>query len=247
MIAAVGLTPSRGQAKAFIIREADRMNVEAQNALLKTLEEPPGPTYLVLIAGSIERLLPTTQSRCQVVPFDSLPADFVVERLRALRPDSVAVELEWCARGAEGSLGAALRRADEGLFAVNERIMESVRAGYRDGPWAMVRAWNEEASRIGKRATEADEYLSDTEATRIGLRTVFGLAAAWFADAIRVQADPQTRLVNEHDRTNLLKLAGARKADVLIDAVGRIARSERQLDLNVHTALCVEALVGELV
>ncbi len=56
---------SGAAAKVGIIHEADRMNVEAQNALLKTLEEPPRETLLVLTTGNPGALLPTTRSRCQ--------------------------------------------------------------------------------------------------------------------------------------------------------------------------------------
>ena len=57
--------------KLGVILEADRMNDEAQNALLKTLEEPPPDTTLILATGSPGSLLPTTRSRCQTVPLPS--------------------------------------------------------------------------------------------------------------------------------------------------------------------------------
>ncbi len=67
-IAGFHLTASAaGQRKIGIVREADRMNDEAQNALLKTLEEPPPDTTLVLCTGNPGSLLPTTRSRCQLL------------------------------------------------------------------------------------------------------------------------------------------------------------------------------------
>jgi DNA polymerase-3 subunit delta' len=62
------LTSTSGAAcKVGIIHDADRMNVEAQNALLKTLEEPPPETLMILTTGNPESLLPTTRSRCQML------------------------------------------------------------------------------------------------------------------------------------------------------------------------------------
>jgi len=57
-----------GRRKVGIILDADRMNEESQNALLKTLEEPPPETLLILATGNPAALLPTTRSRCQLLP-----------------------------------------------------------------------------------------------------------------------------------------------------------------------------------
>lgn len=62
-----------GERKLAIIDRADRMNVNAANALLKSLEEPPPDSYIFLVSGASERLLPTVRSRCQVVTV--APAD----------------------------------------------------------------------------------------------------------------------------------------------------------------------------
>jgi DNA polymerase-3 subunit delta' len=77
-------SPALGQRRVFLIRDAERMNEGAQNALLKTLEEPPGSGCLILVTSSAERLLPTIRSRCQRVSFDLLPPDYVQARLREL-------------------------------------------------------------------------------------------------------------------------------------------------------------------
>jgi DNA polymerase III subunit delta' len=61
------LKPLRASARAAILTPADSMNVAAQNALLKTLEEPVGTTYLLLLAANPTKLLPTVRSRCQAV------------------------------------------------------------------------------------------------------------------------------------------------------------------------------------
>jgi len=68
----LSLRPYAGEFKTGIILEAQRLTVEAQNALLKTLEEPPAHSVLVLTAPSTKNLLPTTVSRCQIV---RLPAE----------------------------------------------------------------------------------------------------------------------------------------------------------------------------
>lgn len=85
--------PRQGRARVFVIDPADRMNAEAQNALLKTLEEPPGRSVLVLVAARPHALLATVRSRCLRVPFGSLPVDALAEALAREgmpRPEALA-------------------------------------------------------------------------------------------------------------------------------------------------------------
>lgn len=76
----LALRAVRGPRKLAVIDDAERMTGDAQNALLKTLEEPPGRTTLVLVATNAAVLLPTIRSRCQQVRFAPLE-DAVIERL----------------------------------------------------------------------------------------------------------------------------------------------------------------------
>lgn len=70
-----------GSWKIFIILDADLMNVEASNSLLKTLEEPPDNTILILVTSKQDLLLPTIVSRCRVIDFDLLEESDIVENL----------------------------------------------------------------------------------------------------------------------------------------------------------------------
>jgi DNA polymerase-3 subunit delta' len=78
------LRPYEGRAKVFVLPAAEWLNDESANTLLKTLEEPPASTYLVLLTTSREAVLPTIRSRCQAIAFHPLPradlARVLVER-----------------------------------------------------------------------------------------------------------------------------------------------------------------------
>jgi DNA polymerase-3 subunit delta' len=74
-------SPFEGGYKVFIIEEADRMNEPAQNALLKTLEEPHLDTVFILISDQEEDLLDTVQSRCRIARLESVPEERIVELL----------------------------------------------------------------------------------------------------------------------------------------------------------------------
>lgn len=82
----IAMKPVRGLGKVAIIDDADDFNQEGANALLKTLEEPPPGTVLILLGTSVNRQIPTILSRCQVIRFDPLRPEEVVRILAGL-PD----------------------------------------------------------------------------------------------------------------------------------------------------------------
>ncbi|MFQ5961273.1 MAG: DNA polymerase III subunit delta' [Candidatus Methylomirabilales bacterium] len=99
------LSPYEGRRKVFILDEGETMTEQAQNALLKTLEEPPGATLLVLIAPEASALLPPIASRCSQIRFAPLPEDTIAARLQEQGCDQGEAHL--LASLAGGSLGRA--------------------------------------------------------------------------------------------------------------------------------------------
>lgn len=101
------LHPLEAPVKIAIIDNADKMSLEAENSILKILEEPPPLTHFILITASPHRLLPTIRSRCQHLTFSPLPTEVIAAELtrRLELPEPEALRM---ARLAGGSLGLAL-------------------------------------------------------------------------------------------------------------------------------------------
>jgi DNA polymerase-3 subunit delta' len=99
--------PYEGRARFFLIEEADRLNEPSANALLKTLEEPPSTSHIILLSARPAALLPTIRSRCQIMRFAPLKVEEMEKHLAGDRrlPKSEANLLAHIARG---SLGRAL-------------------------------------------------------------------------------------------------------------------------------------------
>jgi DNA polymerase-3 subunit delta' len=112
----LALTPAEGEWRAVVLDEAEAMRMEAANAILKTLEEPPPRSVLILTAAAPDRLLPTIRSRCRRLELPPL-ADAAMGRfLDAALPELDANQRVTLARIAEGSPGRALMLAEgEGL------------------------------------------------------------------------------------------------------------------------------------
>lgn len=99
--------PYEGRARVFLIEEADRLNEASSNALLKTLEEPPASSHLILITSRPAALLTTIRSRCQTIRFAPLTALEIETHLLAGKQISPA-DARLLARAARGSIGRAL-------------------------------------------------------------------------------------------------------------------------------------------
>jgi DNA polymerase III subunit delta' len=99
--------PVEGQARVFLIDDADRLNDNSANALLKVLEEPPRTSHLILITSRPAMLLPTILSRCQMIRFSPLmPAE--IEKYLLIQPDIDPRSAQVRARAAAGSISRAL-------------------------------------------------------------------------------------------------------------------------------------------
>lgn len=102
------LKPMEGKLRVAVVPDAERMRAEAANAFLKTLEEPPGNSLLILTVANRDRLPATISSRCRRLGLRPLPTDMITEELsRKNVADAAEVAIV-----AEGSLGSALRLAD---------------------------------------------------------------------------------------------------------------------------------------
>jgi DNA polymerase-3 subunit delta' len=99
------LAPQVGQRKVLVVDEAELLEPVGQNAMLKTLEEPPAGTHLILVTANENDLLPTVRSRCHRVGFAPLPDALIEQRLAKLKADLSPALKRWLVRFAAGSLG----------------------------------------------------------------------------------------------------------------------------------------------
>jgi DNA polymerase-3 subunit delta' len=234
----IGLRPSRGRAKVFVVVDAERLSDEAQNALLKTLEEPPPDSYLVLLTTAPDQLLATTRSRCQQVPFGPLPDEFIHAMLAA-RPEMPPAEATFLTQIAQGSAGLALRYAEAGLYRQVDTVIEALR-GAADDPIAASRSLYELAGDLAGNAEVADGEEGDVNAARESQALVFALAATLLRDVQRaaVGAAP----VALPGRSDLTALAGRTSPRALARAVSAVAAAELQIAQNAKPDLVFDAL-----
>ncbi len=172
-----------GRGRIVILREAERMNTAAQNALLKTLEEPRPGTHIVLETRDGGLLLPTIKSRCVRVAFDSLSRDDCVAVLTAQGLD--LAEAGEVARWSEGSPGRALADRARG-FAAMRTLFSQVLLAQRP-PLAVAREVAElEAEFRGSTPTARvrDRARVFLDLCALGLRDLVALRAGIAAESL---------------------------------------------------------------
>jgi DNA polymerase-3 subunit delta' len=111
VIRAAAYRPFEGGKRVFVVESAEALRDESQNALLKTLEEPPDFVHLILLSSEPEALLETVASRCQPIDFAPLPASVLEAELAADGPISGDMGAKSAHRPDEWEIGAAARLA----------------------------------------------------------------------------------------------------------------------------------------
>ena len=124
---ALSFSPLDSQRRVCLILEAQKINLPAANALLKTLEEPPGKNHFILTATSTRTLLPTIVSRCQVIHCEGLSASAIMERIKGERlcPSG---SVQFLAYFSEGSISKARDVLEQNVFSVRERVLEFLKS-----------------------------------------------------------------------------------------------------------------------
>ena len=135
VIRAAAYRPFEGGKRVFVVEAAEAMRDESQNALLKTLEEPPEFVHLILLSSEPEALLETIASRCQPVDFAPLPAEAVEAALprapSARRRPGRGRRRRAALRRRPRAGPAAARRAGRELRAEAERCVAAALGGAR--------------------------------------------------------------------------------------------------------------------
>lgn len=143
------MTAGEGGWRIVIVDDADNMNRNAQNALLKNLEEPPENTLIMLIIHNMGALLPTIRSRVQLLPFKPLPPEIIKQLMTSHGLTGTETEQEILMHMAEGSFGKVLELAERDGLDVMKSITDSFGA-YPRLDWPNLHRLADELGRRGK-------------------------------------------------------------------------------------------------
>ncbi|MEE4111545.1 MAG: DNA polymerase III subunit delta' [Desulfobacteraceae bacterium] len=230
LLQALTLKPNEADRRVVILSDAQAMNPEAGNALLKVLEEPPDRTLLVLTARQTSDLLPTIASRCQQIRFSPLPAADIKQLLTAaggIDPGSIEAAADLCG----GSYTRAVKLIDSRWINRRDWIIQALENQMADRGELGIRTWLAWSEILAKKKDLIEESLE--------------IVTMWLRDMLVFRTDPK-RVLNQ-DRLEALSTVAKRvsQAQVLqqIDAVERALTALRS---NSNARLTLDAMALQM-
>ncbi len=219
--------PLIGRQKIVVMDNVDLLRREAANALLKTIEEPPPDSLIVLVSSRPEALLPTIRSRCQEIRFAPLALDLVEEAVRRRRGLSEK-DARFLAVISGGRLGLALEAEPEALRAERAGYLRLVSPDSLESTSGLLAV----CEAVGK---------SDEAETALGWLT------AWFRDLLVVKVGgDRSRLVNSDCLAELDALAARLRVETILDLAAYVKSMQRGLERNLNKQMMLEGLLLRL-
>ncbi len=216
--------PFEARARGFVVDEAHRLTEQAQNALLKSLEEPPATSHVMLVTAAPHALLPTIRSRCQVLRLGPLPASRLEEHLaRELLLSAEEARLR--AILSAGSLGRALAFESQAYRTLREGLVELLETVSGMDPLGRM---------------EAAERLKDQEDLPLALTTLRSLLRD--LAALRLGG----RILNADIGEPLSRLAAGRLGSQAERLAAAVAQALRALRGNANKLLAMDVLMDDL-
>ncbi len=238
----IGLKPFRGGRKIAIINDADFLNQEGANCLLKTLEEPPPKSLLILVGTSEQRQLSTIVSRSQIVRFAGLETSEVEQllgRLSSVETDVAASEL---AAASGGSVATAVRLSETETFEFRQQLLTFLA---QPDP-----AYNEFTKTI---TTFVDAAGKDAASKRARLTMVADVAIDFYRQcflAVTGEANPELDQAMSSSVDRLVSSWSDRDDNVAAESLGlcihRCGDLQQQVTANVNQGVSVEAWLRDL-
>lgn len=222
----ITIKPYSSRYKIYIIADADMMTVQAQNAILKTVEEPPEYAIIMLLTENAETLLPTIRSRCVMLKLrnikDQLVKKYLMEQMQI--PDYKA---DVCVAFAQGNMGKAIMLATSEHF--NEIKEEAVH---------LMRHMNElELSELMDAAKRSTSY-------KLEIGDYLDVIAIWYRDVLIYKATKNVDRVVFSDQLKYIKERANKSSyegiEIILDA---LEKAKSRLRANVNFELTMELLL----
>ncbi len=222
----IQVKPYSSKYKIYIIPDADCMTVQAQNAILKTIEEPPTYAVIILLTENAQKLLPTICSRCVMLKFrnikDQLVKKYLMEQMQI--PDYKA---DICTAFAQGNIGKAIMLANSEHF--NEIKDEAVRL-LREVDTMTASEMSEAVKRCAEYKIEINDYLD--------------ILTIWYRDVLIYKATKNIDRVIFSDQMTYIKERAKKSSyegiEIILEA---IEKAKARLRANVNFDLVMELLL----
>ncbi len=222
----IGVKPYSSPYKVYIIDEAEKMNVQAQNALLKTIEEPPAYAVVLLLTTNADLFLPTIRSRCVALNLKAV-SDTVIRKYLMEQRGVPDYQADVCVAFAQGNVGKAIALASSENF--NELKTSAVQ--------------------LMKRIREIDLYELAEAVKQIGefklqINDYFDIMMIWFRDILVYKATMDVNNLIFKDEVYDIKKQASKSSYYGIEKILKaLEKAKQRLNANVNFDLVMELLL----
>lgn len=226
LLETVDLKPFQYEKKIYIIEKADTLNIQSQNALLKTLEEPPAHAVFLLLAERAEAFLPTILSRVVVMKIRPLSAETIADYL--MQAGHLAEESYILSAYAQGRIGQALELVeDEGFREMRQDILGKLEAL--------------------PSMSEGDAYLlaKDFEVYKNDLRFL-DIMELWYRDLLTAKSLREEGYLIQRDKKDAIFRAAKEPAALLAKKAAAVRTARMRLAQNANFRLTMEVMLMDL-
>jgi hypothetical protein len=252
LIEKIANRPQMGEFAVYVIHEAEKLNTAGQNALLKTLEEPPGFCVVILLCSKTEWLLPTIYSRCQTIRFGPIDRGHILSVLkqRGVAETAAAYWAGFC----EGSLGQALvwatldcsdknDKSGKSVYDIKKELVEKLGQFQLADTIEFAEWLGQSAKQISGALGKVSGNVSTTDLNRRGQKLVIQMILWAVSDAMRVSLGLEEGLVNIDQLPAVKKLAEKLDSDRAGELISQIHRKIQWVDDSVNEKLIFEGLL----
>lgn len=220
--------PLEAKRRAFIIDDADKMNEESANALLKMLEEPSESNILILVTARPYSMPQTIISRCQHMRFNPLSSETIAGFLTSrMEMDNQKAMLLAALSG--GSIGNALDLDNEDIVAYRTELLQLLSVTNREDPFSLIRF----ASFLGQKKKE--------------IRQGLNILNSFFRDVLVFrEAGRSEMLINQDNSALVSECAGRLSGEQILQNLKQIEKASDIIQQNVNKSLTLETMAFKL-
>jgi DNA polymerase-3 subunit delta' len=250
LIDKVSTRPTLSQRKVYIVSEAERLNASSQNAMLKVLEEPPAYCTIILLCTRMEKLLPTTKSRCRIIRFSHIDSERIINRLKTMGLDGK--KAQYFASLAQGSLGqgcrwAQLELADANLYQIKKELLNRL-STYKLADCLDLAEWLlEKSKKIADVWGDLEETISKTDINRRAQKTLIQIIISALHDAMKLNIAEQQSFINSDQKEQIKNIAKRFSAEQSAEKITDAYKTMHWIESSVNEKLIFEQLLLNLV
>lgn len=225
LLSNINIAPLESKKKIIIIDDSNCMRLETQNALLKTLEEPPPYINIVLITSNSNNIIPTILSRCEIVNFYPVQKD-KIEKLLIEKYGKTKEEANFIAHFTKGSLGKSIIYSESpNFFKLRDETLDIVDQIIRGDEFNIFMA------------------MDFFNGNKDNYEDILDILLYWFRDLALYKRLGSSGLLINQDKTTLLSNQSFLKEDRINDIIDRVMETRENINRNVNYQLAIETML----